>query len=226
MGIVARIIYKWDHYCRLWNYRRKGVTFGKHSQFKNAILGEYSNLAHHAEVSNCSIGSRTSIGRYSKVQYAEIGKYCSISWDVTIGALGHPLHSVSSHAFSYKKRFNLCKEDTVIKREKVFIGNDVWIGCGVIVMPGVHIGDGAVIGAGAIVTHNVASYEIVAGVPAKHIKWRFDEDVRKTLLEIKWWDWDDEVIRNHIELFSPENDITDNSDIVNALKMIKDRIDS
>ncbi len=60
------------------------------------------------------------------------------------------------------------------------------------ILSGVKIGDGAIIGAGAIVTKDVQPYEIVGGVPACHLKWRFPEHIRKQLFEIKWWDWGDE----------------------------------
>ena len=140
-------------------------------------LDKYVNLAYRCQVSHAHVGLRTSIGRYSKIQYAEIGKYCSISWDVTIGAISHPLHALSTHAFTYRKQFGMCSEDKQLEHANVVIGNDVWIGCGVIIMPGVRIGDGAVIGAGAIVTHDVAPYEIVAGCPAKHLGQRFPENI-------------------------------------------------
>jgi len=84
----------------------------------------------------------------------------------------------------------------------VTIGNDVWIGLNAIIMSGVTVGDGAVIAAGAVVTKDVASYEIVGGVPAKHIVWRFDESKRNMLLGQCWWDWDSEKIKNNIDLLS------------------------
>ncbi|MDD4520154.1 MAG: CatB-related O-acetyltransferase [Alphaproteobacteria bacterium] len=69
------------------------------------------------------------------------------------------------------------------------IDNDVWIGRNVIVMDGVHIKTGAVIASGAVVTKDVEPYAIVGGVPAKLIKYRFDEKLRKKLLNSKWWDF-------------------------------------
>jgi acetyltransferase-like isoleucine patch superfamily enzyme len=72
----------------------------------------------------------------------------------------------------------------------VNIGHDVWIGHGVTILPGVTIGTGAVVGAGAVVSKDVEPYEIVGGVPARHIRWRFEKPEAEALQEIAWWDWD------------------------------------
>ena len=69
------------------------------------------------------------------------------------------------------------------------IRDSVWIGHGAVVMPGVTIGDGAVIGANAVVTRDVSAYEIVAGVPAKRIRMRFEPEIAKRLQALAWWDW-------------------------------------
>ena len=68
------------------------------------------------------------------------------------------------------------------------IGNDVWIGQNVTILPGVHIGDGAIIGLNSVVGSDVAPYTIVAGNPAKVIRKRFDNELIKLLLKLKWWD--------------------------------------
>jgi len=68
-------------------------------------------------------------------------------------------------------------------------------------MPGIRIHDGAVIGAGAIVTRDVEAYEVVVGSPAKHLKWRFEKEMRDTLLTLQWWSWSDEKIGKNILLF-------------------------
>lgn len=77
------------------------------------------------------------------------------------------------------------------------IGSDVWIGEFVTVKGGVHIGDGAVIAAQSVVTHDVEPYAIYGGVPARFIKWRFDEDKIDLMKKIKWFDWPKEKIKKN-----------------------------
>lgn len=190
--------------------------------FKNVYLDEYVNMAYRASIANSKVGRCTSIGRYTKIQMAEIGKYCSISWDCTIGALEHNISSVSTHAFSYRKQFGLVKCDSQIPHRKCIIGNDVWIGCGSIIMPGVRIGSGAIIGAGSVVTKDVDSYEIVAGVPAKHIRYRFNHDIKAKLLEISWWNFHPQIIKDNIELFMSEVDLSCDKYVIEKLMELKE----
>ena len=74
-----------------------------------------------------------------------------------------------------------------IQRGDVRIGNDVWVGDTVTILSGVEIGDGAVVGASSVVTRNVDPYEVVAGNPAKHIRFRFPREVVELLTKLKWW---------------------------------------
>ena len=87
----------------------------------------------------------------------------------------------------------------------IIVGNDVWIGGNAIILSGVKIGDGAVIGAGSVVTKDVADYEIVAGNPAKHIKYRFKREEIKQLKEIEWWNWSIDKIMEHRTLMESSN---------------------
>jgi len=82
----------------------------------------------------------------------------------------------------------------------VRIGNDVYIGYHVIILSGVTIGDGAVIGAGSVVAGDVPPYAIVAGNPAHIVRYRFDEETITKLLEIRWWDWPDEKVKENVHL--------------------------
>lgn len=111
-----------------------------------------------------------------------VGKFCSIASDVTIFLGGeHETKTISSFPFTQKNHYS---------KGDVTIGNDVWIGRSATILSGVTIGDGAVIGTNSIVTKDVEPYSIVAGNPAKIIKYRFDEETIKRLLKVKWWDFD------------------------------------
>lgn len=89
-----------------------------------------------------------------------------------------------------------CKGDIIVE-------NDVWIGAKSTIMSGVKIGNGAVVGSCSVVTKNVPPFAIVAGNPAKVVKYRFSDDQISSLLKISWWDWSEEKIRqNGMKLWS------------------------
>jgi chloramphenicol O-acetyltransferase type B len=77
----------------------------------------------------------------------------------------------------------------------IVIGDDVWIGERALILGGVEIGDGAVIAAGAVVTSDVEPYAIYGGVPGRLIRYRFEPDVIERLAAIRWWEWDNELVR-------------------------------
>lgn len=84
-----------------------------------------------------------------------------------------------------------------ISKGDIEIGNDVWIGSHVSIMSGVKIGNGSVIAAFSHVVKDVLPYEVVGGNPAKHIKFRFSDEVISQLLGIAWWDWpQDKILKN------------------------------
>jgi acetyltransferase-like isoleucine patch superfamily enzyme len=94
--------------------------------------------------------------------------------------------------FTKRKNFNNIFSKTII-------GSDVWIGVDVKIKSGLNIGTGAVIGAGAVVTKDVPAYSVVVGVPAKHLKFRFKEEIIEQLLHSKWWEFSD----NKLERLAP-----------------------
>jgi carbonic anhydrase/acetyltransferase-like protein (isoleucine patch superfamily) len=82
----------------------------------------------------------------------------------------------------------------------VSIGNDVWIGYDALILSGVTIGDGAVIAARSVVTKDIEPFSIVAGVPARHIRYRFSEEIIASLQEISWWNWPREKVDSAMHL--------------------------
>lgn len=154
-----------------------------------------------------SIG-RFSYGKpkiYASKNSFSLGNFCSIADGVTI-------YSGAEHQTSWIKTYPFLEfpeliEDKDVNKSKgnVTIGNDVWLADGVLVLSGVTIGDGAVVAARAVVTKDVKPYEIVGGNPAKHIKYRFNEEQISELLKIKWWDWDIEKIKSNFDLILSED---------------------
>lgn len=149
-------------------------------------------------------------GQVGKVK---VGKFCSISNFVTFFVSGyHNINCVSNYPFCIMKEsgnpdfegFDY-SEDNIPRKKNIEIGNDVYIGQGSTIMGGVKIGDGAVIGAYSVVCKDVEPYEVVGGNPAKHIKYLFTEEQRKALLDIAWWDWDFEKIKENCKYISSEN---------------------
>lgn len=115
------------------------------------------------------------------------GNYCSIAQDVKIFRANHPLESFTLHPLFYNPVMGHVKEDLLV-RKPIIIGHDVWIGANCIITPSVmKIGNGAVLGAGSVVTKDVPPYAVVAGNPAKIIKYRFNEYQIAQLEESKWW---------------------------------------
>ena len=127
-----------------------------------------------------------------------IGKFSSFADHVDIFLGDHKIHAVTTHPFIYNPEAGVV--DQFLRTDTpIIIGNDVWVGHHVTILSKVgRIGDGAVIGAGAVVTQEVPAYAVVAGVPAKIIKYRFPAETIEKLLKIRWWDWAPErIFKNH-----------------------------
>ena len=129
-------------------------------------------------------------GAYGEVDKLIIGKFCSIASGATFtmaGNQGHRVDWISTFPFS-PEEFGEDVQSGFERGGDTVVGNDVWIGSEAMIMPGVKIGDGAVIGARSVITKDVPPYSIVVG--HNHIvRQRFDDECVAMLLEIKWWDW-------------------------------------
>lgn len=196
--------------------RNKSVLFGKNVFIGRSSEFEGNNqLANHSSLTHSYIGFGSYLGENTQIVNTRIGRFTSIGPQVRCIFGKHPAETfVSTHPafFSMRKqagftfaREQCFKEFEDPKDEKglysILIGNDVWIGYGVHIMDGVSIGDGAIVAANSLVTKDVEPYSIVGGIPAKHIKYRFDESQRTSLLLSKWWDKDPDWIRENADRF-------------------------
>lgn len=130
-----------------------------------------------------------------------IGKFCSIACGAKFlfNSANHALGSLSTYPFPiFYDEWGLEGKnvaDAWDNKGDIALGNDVWIGYEAVILAGVTIGDGAIIGARAVVTRDVPPYAIVGGVPARLIRRRFDDATIEALLDLRWWDWEPERIR-------------------------------
>jgi phosphonate metabolism protein (transferase hexapeptide repeat family) len=163
---------------------------------RNAKLGRFTEIKERVAFSDSELGDYSYVERQAEAIYARIGKFCAIASNARINALEHPIERVSQHKMTYRANeyFLGAKLDggfrDLRQSKLVDIGHDAWVGHGAVIMPGIRIGHGAVVAAGAVVTHDVAPYAIVAGVPAKFLKWRFEEKISERIISLGWWDWE------------------------------------
>lgn len=169
---------------------RESVNVTVHSHYENDYI----------KVGDFTYGT-PNIQAWNDETRLTIGKFCSIAENVTFMLGGeHKTDWITTYPFNaLLDSFSYIKGHPATKGD-ITVGNDVWIAQGARIMSGVTIGDGAVIGAGAVVTKDVPPYAVIGGVPARVIKYRFDKKKIKLLLEMRWWDWNDEFLVRAIEI--------------------------
>lgn len=192
-------------------FRNQGLSIGYHSSVKNCEFGKENRIYDYVTLSDVVMGDYSYISTGSQIVNTVMGKFCSIASDVKIGLANHlDGHCIATYPGFYTQLFESSppimsfveKTNLVLESYKhTVIGNDVWIGANVIIPGGVAIGDGAIIGAGAVVTNNVPAYAIVAGVPARIVRYRFTEEQIKALLKLRWWEKDVNWFKNNVEHF-------------------------
>lgn len=189
---------------RLWNTlqfvqnnhrelsKGKNVKIFTPSWIYDTIIGDYTYIATNAHISQTNIG-----------------KFCSIGPNLVCGWGIHPTYGISTHPMFYstmkQNGMTLSTTNKVEERKKIEIGNDVFIGANVTILDGITIGDGAVIGAGAVVSKDIPPYAVAVGCPIRIIKYRFTKENIDKLKKIRWWDFDENKLKEvEVGEFEPE----------------------
>lgn len=173
---------------------------------RNCTLGIYTSVGPHTSMNESTFGDYSYVVQQCSIVWADIGKFCSIAASTRINPGNHPMWRAALHHFTYRSKsygFSVDDDSEFFdwrKAHRVTLGNDVWIGHGSTILPGVTIGTGAGIGAGAVVSKDVPPFAIAGGVPAKIIRYRFDEKVQEGLMSLAWWDWP----REKLEIALPD----------------------
>lgn len=177
-----------------WNKILKKLRL---SAVKNSTVHKSSKIESGSDFINSTMDRYSFCGYDCKLINVRIGAFCSIADNVVIGGAAHPVSWASTSPVFYAGRDSVKKKFSEFERDAdkiTTVGNDVWIGDGAIIKAGVTVGDGAVIGMGCVVTKDVPPYAVVAGVPAKVIKYRFDDETIQRLLDSRWWELPDEKL--------------------------------
>ena len=190
-----------------------GMSIGRGSHVHKTVLESDCKIYQSSSLMDSSMGRASYIGDNTTINSTKIGRYCCIGSHVSICLGNHPSRDfVSIHPCFYSLNGNstqsyvnkqLFKEHKFVDGKYVcVIGNDVWIGNNVNILDGVTIGDGAIIGTGAVVNKDVKPYSIVGGVPAKVLSYRFSKEEIIFLLKLKWWNFDENWLRENSLLFT------------------------
>lgn len=174
---------------------------------------------------------KTKKGKYSygplcdHLYVEKVGAFCSFANGCDV-VPNHAVNYISTHPFLTHDNtkwegfmpYELCKghydwyfEDVKpkgdIDRRRIEIGNDVWLGKDVLITNYANIGDGVIAGAGSVITKDVPDYAVVAGVPARIIRYRYTKEQINELKKIAWWNWPDEKIRDYYDDFFDDIDV-------------------
>jgi len=208
---LFKIIY---HLLRFGNYipSASAVSIHKTAKVYGSRFDGKINIGEGAMVARCELYGTINIGRYSSLNgpntdiiadggKVRIGQFCSVARNVSMQVSNHVMTRPTTYPI-FKNIFKEENQGEFVSKGNISIGNDVWIGAHALVLSGVTINDGAIIAANSVVTGEVPAYAIVAGSPAKVIKYRFKQEVVNELLEKKWWDWPIEKIKKEKDFFN------------------------
>lgn len=221
MKNIIRYVYYLFNSLRIIFFKKRIVVFlSSRIKYPNLLEGP-SKVGRHTYLAG-RLGRYSYIGENCSLN-ANIGSFCSIADNVKTVEGTHPLHFVSSSPAFYSiegqcggslvdnSLFDDIKLLSTDPPVACKIESDVWIGENVLIKGGVTIGTGACVAMGAVVVKDIPPYAVVGGVPAKIIKMRFNNDTISKMLDSKWWEKDEQWLRNHVKDFvSPDQFLNNN----------------
>jgi virginiamycin A acetyltransferase len=210
---------------RLWRLRRRGNTmrmFAGVDIDAATVLEAPVRVGPYTRVTESQIGSYTYFGNGCTLLGVNVGRFCSGAWGVTLGASGHHLDCATTHTFPWLPVDGGFVAEPGMSVSPLHVGHDVWLGCNAVVLSGLTVGHGAAVAAGAIVVHDVPDYAVVAGVPARVVRLRFDESLVERLLTVGWWNWPITVLRENLALFQEPL----NAEVMDALERVAESLSS
>lgn len=175
MGLLGKLKERWI----LFRERR--------NEYESTALRSYFSEKYGIKVGLYTYGC---FDRWRIPPGSTIGRYCSIAKSARVLNANHPIQAISTHPYLYDPAFGVVSESHVVET-RIVIEDDVWLSHNAVITPSCkRIGRGAIIGAGAVVTGDVPPYAIVAGVPAKIIRYRFDQARIDEIEKSRWWEQD------------------------------------
>jgi len=175
-------------------------------QLTGSQFGRYVEIGANSRIANSKFGDYSYCDRTCDIANADVGKFANIASFTRIGATDHPIDKASPHHFHYRSASYWDDADDAEWFEyragrRAKLGHDTWVGHTAMIKPEVTVGHGAIVAAGAIVTKDVPPYVIVAGVPAVPIRARYPQEIAAAMMELAWWDWSHDQLREALDDF-------------------------
>jgi len=187
------------------NISKNSVFEGMNKIYNNSMFSGFMGFGSYIG-QNCNLQSHIKIGRFSCIApFVQIndGRHPYTEPFVTVNPAFYSLRKRNGSTFATSQMY---QEFLLVDESySIVIGSDCWIGQGAMLVGGITVGDGAVVLAHAVVTKDIPPYSIVGGIPAKVIKYRYDEETINFLLQNKWWGKDIDWLKKNWNLLCDMN---------------------
>ena len=189
--ILTDVFVRWYSHIPFNEWMLKFVMRLEGGQFRSGTLRAVLASHYGVRVGYHSYGSLLVPGRSDRL--TDIGRYVSVGPDVRRIGAAHPLERISLHPYYYNPNLGHVDESHDVERTSCWVGHDSWIGASVVILPRCsRIGIGSVIGAGSVVNSDIPDFAVAAGVPARVIRYRFDDATQHRILASEYWNLDPE----------------------------------